>query len=69
MKKARRKTNLLFALELLDEMVRRTSIGPSYMESPTQQAVAEAIRRAKKRAQPKGIEPRKDQLPLPVSHE
>jgi hypothetical protein len=69
MKKMRPKVNVLFALELLDDMVRHTSIGPSYVESPTQQAVADAIRRAKKRSQPKGIEPRRDQLPLLVPRE
>ena len=69
MKKLRQKVNLLFALELLDEMVRQTSIGPSYLESPTQQAVAEAIRRAKRRFQPRIITPRGDQPPLLVTQE
>jgi hypothetical protein len=64
MKKMRQRVNLLFALELLDDMVRQTPIGPSYMESPTRHAVAEALRRAKKRFQPKGIKPRSDQISL-----
>ena len=59
-----RRVSLLFALELLDDMVRRTSIGPDYVDSATHQAVAEAIRRAKKRSEPKEIKPRADQLPL-----
>jgi hypothetical protein len=69
MKKMRQRVNLLFALELLDEMVRQTSIGPSYMEGPTRHAVAEALRRAKKRFQPKGIKPRRDQMPLMATPE
>ena len=64
MKKLRQRVNLLSALELLDEMVRQTSIGHSYLESPTQLAVAEAIRRAKRRLYPRGITPRSDQPPL-----
>lgn len=60
-----RKTNLLFAPELLDEMVRRSAI--AYMGTTTQQAVAEAIRRAKKRSAPRGIAPRLDQIPLLAS--
>ncbi len=60
----RRNINLLLALELLDEMVRKTSIGPSYVDSTAHQAVAEAIRRARKRSQIKGVKPREDQLSL-----
>ena len=57
-----RKINLLFALELLDEMARHSVI--PYMGTTTQQAVAEAIRRAKKRSAPKEVVPREDQLRL-----
>jgi hypothetical protein len=57
-----RKINLLFALELLDELVRHSAI--AYMGTTTQQAVAEAIRRAKRRSSPKAIVPREDQLRL-----
>ena len=64
MKTLRRRVNLLFALELLDGMVRQTPIGPSYMASTTHEAVADAIRRAKKRCQPKDIKPRRDQMSL-----
>lgn len=67
MKKPRttiRKTSLLFALELLDDLVKRT-IGPTYMDSTTQRTVAEAIARAKNRSKPKYITPRQDQMPLP----
>ena len=67
--KLRQRVNLLFALELLDDTVRQTPIGPSYMESTTQQAVAEAIRRAKKRSPPKEFKPREDQMPLLVAPE
>jgi hypothetical protein len=57
-----RKINLLYALELLDEVVRASTIGPSYPGSLTQQAVSEAIARARRRRQPREIKPRHDQL-------
>ncbi len=60
----KRLPGLLFALEMLDDMVRKTSIGPSYVDTTMHQAVLDAIRRAKKRSQPKDIMPRTDQMPL-----
>ncbi len=65
MKKLRsqaRKINLLFALELLDEMVRQSPI--EYVGTTTEQAVAEAIRRARKRSAPREVPVHKDQLLL-----
>ena len=59
-----RKTNLLIALELLDETVRRSPIAGSYVGSTTELAVREAIHRARRRPSPKGIRPRPDQLVL-----
>jgi hypothetical protein len=57
------KPTLLTALELLDDMVRR-ALGASYLDSTMHEAVADAIRRAKKRSQPQSITPRDDQLRL-----
>ena len=65
MKKLRsqvRKVNLLYALELLDEMVRHSAI--VYAGTTTQQAVTEAIQRAKRRSMRTGMAPRDDQLLL-----
>jgi hypothetical protein len=59
-----RTVGLLFALELLDDMVRRTQIGSDYVNSLTRQTVVEAIRRAKRRTVPKEIKPHRDQMPL-----
>ena len=56
-----RKLNLLAALELLDEAVRKSPIVGSYLGSLTEQAVQEAIRRAR-RPRSKGIRPRQDQM-------
>jgi len=64
LKSSARKVNLLFALELLDEVVRASSIGKSYIGSLTQEAVAEALRRARRRHEPRAIKPRHDQLAM-----
>jgi len=55
---------LLFALELLDEAVRATSIGKSYIGSLTEQTVSEAMRRARRRREPQEIKPRHDQMSM-----
>jgi len=62
LKSSARKINLLYALELLDETIRVSSIGESYVGSLTQQAVTEALHRARRRREPKEIKPRHDQL-------
>jgi hypothetical protein len=59
-----RKLNLLFALELLDEMVRRSAIAADYLGSTTELAVSETITRARQRSRRAGVEPRCDQMPL-----
>ena len=60
-----RKINLLFALELLDECVRMSSLGPAYVGSLTEQAVTEALNRARKRRRVTGaIKPRPDQASI-----
>lgn len=56
-----RKINLLGALELLDELVRRSPSGAGYVGSSTEQAVRSAIDRAYRRRRLKAIEPREDQ--------
>lgn len=45
-------TNLLFALELLDESVRVSAIKDSYVGSATEQTVTDAMRQAKKESLP-----------------
>ena len=64
LKSSARKVNLLFALELLDECVRTSSIKCGYVGSLTEQAVIEAIRRARQRREPREIKPRHDQLAM-----
>jgi len=59
-----RKTNLLFALELLDEAVRDSPFAPAYVGSTTEAAVTEAIARARTRREKPGIRPRHDQFAL-----
>lgn len=59
-----RKTNLLYALELLDGAVRKSLMKTSYVGSTVELAVSEAMRRAKKKPRTAAIEPREDQLPL-----
>ncbi|MFO0966147.1 MAG: hypothetical protein U0793_11265 [Gemmataceae bacterium] len=55
---------MLFALELLDECVRTSSIRSSYLGSLTEQAVTEAMRRARHRREPREIKPRHDQMSM-----
>lgn len=64
LKASARRVNLLFALELLDECVRMSSIKTSYVGSLTEQAVTEALHRARRRRGSKEIKPRHDQLAL-----
>jgi hypothetical protein len=64
LKSSARKINLLFALELLDESVRLSSIKSSYVGSLTEQAVVEAIRRARQRREPREMKPRHDQMSM-----
>ena len=59
--------NLLAALELLDDTIRKSPIAGTYLGSLTEKAVLETIRRAR-RPPSRGIRPRPDQMAIEHMH-